>query len=176
MGAPEPTADATTAQPAQPTTAQARHAEAERGVRGVIHDLAVAKADLADCEATQRRRDDRLFLSLVEVLDAFERVLAEMPEGEPGEPVSTRRWAGNVRTVHRLLENAVRAQGVTAMEPATGEFDPHRHTALLTVSDPEAEPGTITAEAWRGYVVGDRVLRKPGVVVVGPAPGRAERG
>ncbi len=181
MRAPDPAPDgpalpAETPRGGRPSTAQVRFDELERGVRGLIHDLAAARADLADREQAERRRQDASLLSLVEVLDAFERVLAEAPEDPDAGPGAAPAWAGNVRTVYRLLSNAVRAQGATAMEPATGEFDPHRQTALETAYDQDAAPGTIVGQLYRGYVVGDRVLRKPGVVVAGPAPGGADRG
>lgn len=149
---------------------QARLDRLEQGVRGLIRDLASARADAADAEAARRRRDERLFLALIGVLDALDRVAAEAAAREGAD--ATGGVAGNVRTVSRLLESTIRAEGVTALDTAHGDFDPRRHTVAETVAG-AGEPGAIIREAWRGYALGDRVLRKPGVVVVGAEPGRA---
>jgi molecular chaperone GrpE len=150
-----------------PGCAQAHLTAIERDVRGLIRELALARAELADRASEYTLRNERLLLSLVEVLDAFERVFADISGREPTITDSVKGWVGNFRTVHRLLVNVIRDQGVIAMESAVGQFDPHQHRAVETVLDSDLPFGTILSEVSRGYALGDRVLRKPGVAVAG---------
>jgi molecular chaperone GrpE (heat shock protein) len=111
----------------------------------------------------------RLLLSLVEVLDAFERIFADVTAREEAVSGAPQVWLGNFRTVYRLLAATLREQGVVPVEVRTGLFDPVRHQAVETVPDPELPAGTILRQEVCGYGWGSRILRKPGVVVVGQA-------
>jgi len=49
---------------------------------------------------------------------------------------------------------------------AVGEqFDPQRHDAVMSVTDPELGEKTVTVECKKGFTIGDRVIRHASVVV-----------
>ena len=138
----------------------------EEDVRVLVRGLAAARAELTDIESVHRREQERNLVALLEVLDGFERVFANVHRREAEVTPPMRAWIDNFRTVHRLLGRALRDQGVTPIETPTREFDPRWHTAAETVVDGSLAPGTIVEEIKRGYVWHRQVLRKTEVVVV----------
>jgi molecular chaperone GrpE (heat shock protein) len=143
-----------------------RIAAVEDDIRGLLRELAEARSALARQEGEQRGRTERLLLSLIEVLDAFEHVFGHI--GERGRDLTpeTESWVGNFRTVYRLLQAALADQGVAPIEAPEGDFDPGWHSVVDTVADPSRPDGEIVSEQRRGYTWGDRVLRKTEVVAV----------
>jgi molecular chaperone GrpE (heat shock protein) len=153
----------------QSSAADARLAEIERDVRGLIRDLATAHAELASQKAEHALRTERLLLSLLEILDAFERIFASATIREEALSGAKKVWLGNFRTVYRLLVGTLREQGIEPIEVRTRQFDPLRHQAVETVPDPELPTGTIVRQEIRGYAWDGRILRKTGVAVASPA-------
>lgn len=138
----------------------------EDDVARLIHDLAAARAALTTQEETARADRRALLLDLLEVTDAFDRVLANIASREAEVTAPMRAWVRNFRTISRLLSRTVANQGVSPIDIATREFDPDWHTAVETVQDPTLPVGTIVEEIARGYVWQRQVLRKSAVVVV----------
>lgn len=149
--------------------ADARLAETERDVRGLIRDLATAHADLADQKAEHTLQTERLLLSLIEILDAFERIFAVVASRDEARSGAPKAWLANFRTVYRLLAATLREQGLAPIDVRTRQFDPLRHQVIETVPDPELPTGTIVRQEICGYAWGGRILRKTGVVVASPA-------
>jgi len=149
-----------------PSEGEDRLRTIEDDVARLTLDLAVARRALS--EQQDAARDDRLhlFLDLLEVTDGFERVFAAMARREDEVSGPARAWVRSFRTVYRLLERTLAAQGVTPIEITTPEFDPAWHTAAETVTDASLPVGTIVEEIARGYVWQRHVLRKSAVVVV----------
>ena len=108
-------------------------------------------------------------MSLIEILDAFERIFADVTIREEALSGAPKVWIGNFRTVYRLLAATLRELGVAPIEVRTRQFDPLRHRVVETVSDPGLPTGTIVRQEIRGYAWGGRILRKTGVVVASPA-------
>ncbi len=102
------------------------------------------------------RRD--LLLSVLEVLDEFERALAHS-EQDSGKLVE------GVRLLHRLLLNRIAAEGVVAYKSKGEKFDPKLHEATGTVSAGGRESGTVMEEARKGYRWGEEILRPARVIV-----------
>lgn len=75
-------------------------------------------------------------------------------------------WLAGLRMVRQRWLETLALEGVRPI-PAIGErFDPHQHVALEAVPcRDDAPPGTIVAEARRGYLAGERVLRYAEVTV-----------
>lgn len=137
----------------------------EEGIRDLIRDLAAARGEVAENEARSRHETEKLLLSILDVLDAFERVLANVEaKSEELTPQMT-IWTSNFRTVYKLLANVLREHGVSRLESESAEFDPERHRAAEAVVDPTRAEGTIVRELQRGYVWNGRLLRKAEVVV-----------
>lgn len=102
-------------------------------------------------EAQSRRGKRALLLSILEVLDSFDRAVEHL-----GDDLAT---SEGVRAIHRQLQSIVEAQGVTPFESAGATFDPRLHEPIGTDSSTQQEPGTITEQVRRGYRWGEDLLR-----------------
>jgi molecular chaperone GrpE len=108
--------------------------------------------------ATAARSGTRdIIVSLLEVLDGFDRALRHLPE----ESSAT---GEGLRAIHRKLMGLLEAQGVTPVESLGEIFDPELHEAIGTVAADEQgaggqEAGRVVDEAQRGYRWGEELLR-----------------
>ena len=100
--------------------------------------------------ARSGKRD--LILSLLEVLDGFDRALQH--RGTAPSPLSE-----GLLTVQRRLRSVLETQGVTAIDSIGEPFSPDLHEAVGSVWSDQHEPGVIVGELQRGYRWGDEVLR-----------------
>jgi molecular chaperone GrpE len=118
---------------------------------------------LADFENYRRRTErDRasaaqsgkrdLILSLLEVLDDFDRALHHMADA----PVSV---AQGMQAIQRNLLAVLERNGITRFNSVGETFDPRLHDAIGTVPNDGINPGTITDELQSGYKWSDEVLR-----------------
>src|SRR5215813_5173191 len=119
--------------------------------------------NLADFE-NYRRRVERerasvaragkreMALSLLDVLDDFERALEHMDEA----PASV---SAGLSAIYRRLAGLLESQGVIPFESVGQPFDPALHEALGSVESDEQEPGVVLDEVSRGYRWGEELLR-----------------
>jgi len=150
----------TNAEPAEIERLKAENAQLKEELRRE-HDIYLR--NLADFD-NYRRRIERerasaalagkreMVLSLLDVLDDFERALAHVDES----PASV---AAGLRAIHRRLAGPLEAQGVTPFESAGQPFDPALHEAVGSVESDEQESGTVVDELSRGYRWGEELLR-----------------
>ena len=108
------------------------------------------------------RANERLVKELLPVLDDLERALEAAAEHEEA------KLEEGVRLVHRELASVLEREGLVEIE-TDGQFDPHRHEALLTQPS-EAEEGSVIQVIQKGYRLGDHVLRPARVVVAAALP------
>ena len=140
--------------------------EVENQVRDLIQQLSFCRRELKDKEREHTNATQRLLLELLEVSDAFERVLQSAREqGDQLDPAA-KRWINSFRTVDRLLGRAMRNQGVVEIQTLDQMFDPTWHTAVEVIEDPDAPEGSIHRVQRKGYVWKNLVLRKTEAVVV----------
>jgi molecular chaperone GrpE len=138
-------------------------AEIERLKEEVRREHDMYLRALADFD-NYRRRVDRergsaarsgkreIILSLLELLDSFDRALQHM-----GDPVSA--VSEGVHAIHRKLLALLEAQGVAPFESVGQPFDPSLHEAVSSVESDQYEPGVVADEVRRGYRWGDALLR-----------------
>jgi molecular chaperone GrpE (heat shock protein) len=75
-------------------------------------------------------------------------------------------WLRGLHLVRDRLLETLAVEDVRSIQSVGQPFDPHWHVALDTAAaNPNAPPGTVVAEARRGYMAGDRVLRYAEVIV-----------
>ena len=139
------------------------HAENARLKEELRREHEIYLRNLADFD-NYRRRVERerasvaqagkreMVLSLLDVLDDFERALEHIDEAP--DSVS----AGLV-AIHRRLAGLLEAQGVTPFESVGQRFDPALHEAVGSVESDEQEPGAVLDEVSRGYRWGEELLR-----------------
>jgi len=98
-------------------------------------------------------------------LDDFERAFSTLPPGLMGLT-----WIDGVALIHRKLEAALEAEGLTVIGVEPGQFfDPLVHEAVTRESHDTFDEGQVIAEVQRGYKLGELLLR-PSLVRVSSGP------
>lgn len=141
-------------------------ARVETDIRAVMRKLGETEFSLAQAEERSRGKTAKLLLSLLDVLDSFQRVFDAVHEREELVTPQMKKWLANFRTIQRMLRQALTDQGVTRIENLDQGFDPNWHIVYETVDDPTREEGTVLNEAKPGYLWSGSILRKAEVVVV----------
>ncbi|TAK32715.1 MAG: nucleotide exchange factor GrpE [Chloroflexota bacterium] len=99
-----------------------------------------------------------LIVTLLPVLDDFERAMASVPTSLAGFT-----WFEGARLIQRKLQAILQAQGVTEIPTEGQAFDPTIHDA---VAHGPGEEGKVVEELQKGYRLHNRVIR-PALVRVG---------
>ncbi len=144
------------------------------GLRGELTDLngkwLRALADLDNykkrMERDRRRWSDdariEVLLGFLDVVDNFDRAVACE---DPGSPPPDDPFRQGVELILADMKSVLAKHGVLPMETCGVEFDPNLHEAVGQVESEEHEPNQIVQEVRRGYMLGDRLLRCPRVIV-----------
>ncbi len=113
------------------------------------------KADLA------KYGGEQVLLSLLPVVDDFERAMSSMPEGE-----ECSSYVEGIRLIYNKLMDFLRQNGVSEMEALHQPFDPELHEALSKIPAPGEElKGKVVDVLQKGYFLKEKVLRHAKVVV-----------
>jgi len=99
-----------------------------------------------------------LILSLLPVLDDFERAFVSIPPR-----LEKTSWMDGIKLVERKLWASLEAQGLSPIKALGEPFDPNLHEA---VRQDKGKEGIVIEEVQKGYKLYDRVIR-PAMVVVG---------
>lgn len=101
-----------------------------------------------------------VILSVLPVLDDFERALQAIPPEYAGQP-----WVEGMSLIERKLRSALEAQGLTPIEALGKPFDPWEHEAVLHEENPRHEEGQVTGVVRPGYKLQGKVVRPAQVKV-----------
>jgi molecular chaperone GrpE len=96
---------------------------------------------------------------LLDVLDAYDRALATVPEDLVGAP-----WVEGMWLIERKLRQILEAEGLTSIDSLGQPFDPYLHQAVAHIES-DAPEGTVINEHQKAYRLHDRVIR-PAMVTV----------
>lgn len=151
-------------------------ARIEQDLRGLMRQLAETKFQMTEEQRQHGEEVRRLYLSVLEVLDALDRIFRSVRSKEDQVTPQMQKWLGNFRTARSLLEKTLTDRGVVRIENLDQGFDPHWHKVAQVVVDTARPEGTIIEEVQRGYVWRGQVLRKAEVNVVRHEEGAAEEG
>jgi molecular chaperone GrpE len=113
-----------------------------------------------ESEASEKYRAQKLALDLLQSLDNFERALKVEADNE-----QTKTLLQGMEMVYRGLVEALKKEGVEAIESVGKEFDPNFHQAVMTGEDDNFGSNIVIEEFQKGYMLKDRVLR-PSMVKV----------
>ncbi len=94
------------------------------------------------------------FLSLLPIIDDFDRAFTTIPEELAGNA-----WMDGVSGIHRKFMKILEEQGITIIDPVGQLFDPNQHEAVGMEDSDTVESGHVTATLQKGYLRGERVLR-----------------
>ena len=154
------------------TLAQTDARRAQRDVAALTADLQRLQAEYLNYKRRVERdremvRENATYAALapiIEVLDTIDRAREHGPLDD------------GLRAVAEQLERVVAGLGLTKFGSPGDPFDPRVHEALSHIGeDPTVLVTTCKIVAKSGYRIGDRVVRAAQVLVVDPAPTKAER-
>lgn len=97
---------------------------------------------------------------VLHVLDSFDRSLQNMETAQ-----ADKAMLDGVRLIADQLDKVLKDHGITPIEAEGRAFDPTIHEAMMSDTNSDAAPGTVTRELVRGYMMNDRVLRPAKVMV-----------
>lgn len=113
-----------------------------------------------DMEAAQTYRAQSLVMDLLPSIDNLERALKIEAVDEQTQSLYT-----GVEMVYRGIIEALKKEGVEAIEAVGTEFDPHLHQAVMQEEVEGTESNIVVEEFQKGYKLKDRVIR-PAMVKV----------
>ncbi|SDW86633.1 molecular chaperone GrpE [Aequorivita viscosa] len=101
-----------------------------------------------------------IVLSLLPVLDDFERALKEI------DKIEDNHFKG-VGLINNKLRETLRSKGLEMMEVKQGDsFDSEAHEAITQIPAPDKKlKGKIIDVVEKGYTLGDKIIRYPKVVI-----------
>lgn len=97
---------------------------------------------------------------VLHVLDSLDRSRQNMETAQ-----ADKAMLDGVRLIADQLAKVLKDHGVTPIEAEGKTFDPTIHEAMMSDTNSDAAPGTVTRELVRGYMMNDRVLRPAKVMV-----------
>jgi len=120
-----------------------------------------------------RNANEGLLLSLLPVLDDFERSLKHRGGALDDDPV-----AKGIQLIYTKLQRILEGHGLVPFESVGRPFDVEYHDALLQMPSAEHPPHTVLEEVERGYKLNDKVIRHAKVIVSisPPEPGAPSGG
>ena len=101
----------------------------------------------------------RLIIELLATIDDLERTITFI---KPDEKDSL---SEGIQLVYRNFQKILEKNNVKPFESVGKMFDVHFHDALMEEIRDDVEPGTITNEVQKGYMMGDAVLRHAKIIV-----------
>ena len=117
------------------------------------------KRSARDVDTARKTGAERLARGVLPVRDSMEAALASADKADLKTLIE-----GQQATL-RLLDEALAAAGISAIDPHGEPFDPAKHEALSMVPAPQAEPNTVIEVVQKGYQLNDRLLRAAKVIV-----------
>ena len=106
-----------------------------------------------------------IILSLLPILDDFERAIASAPDD-----LVKHSWVDGIMLIERKLQSNLKAQGLCQIKALGELFDPNLHEAVMQGKGKE---GIVVEEIEKGYKLNGRLIR-PSKVVVGSGEEKEE--
>ena len=102
-----------------------------------------------------------IMITLLPVLDDFERALKELDKSEDDVLFT------GVKLISNKLRETLRSKGLEALEVKPGDaFDSDSHEAITQIPAPKDKlKGKVIDVVERGYILGDKIIRYPKVVI-----------
>ncbi len=118
------------------------------------------KRVIREKEELERYANERLILSILPVVDNFERAI-----NTDENTNNVQEILDGVKLIFKQLKDVLGKEGVKPFESVGQKFDPYKHEALLAIESEEHEPSIILEEIEKGYLLGDKVIRPTKVTV-----------
>lgn len=136
----------------------------DKWLRSVAELDNLRKRSRRELTETRRFATADIIVSLLEVVDNFERALQSMAAEDESQGELTRLRSG-VDLIFQSLQNLLSERGVRKIEARGNEFDPQHHEAVGQLESDEVASGHVAEVMQQGYTLDDRVLRPSRVIV-----------
>ncbi len=160
----------------QDQSAEAAEAEMTSAVELVKQELALAndkylrlyaefdnfrRRTIKEREEARKMEGKDVIVSLLPVLDDFERALRAMESATDAAPVKE-----GVVLIQNKMKNILAQKGLKEMEAIGGPFDADVHEAITNIPAPTEDwKGKVIDEMEKGYLLNDKVIRFAKVIV-----------
>jgi molecular chaperone GrpE len=104
---------------------------------------------------------EHMVVAYLQPLDNFENALRYVDKLSD----EMKTWALGFQMILDQFKQVLAEYGVTTFDSVGRAFDPHRHDAVDLVPTADVAPGIVLEEYFRGYQMGDRVIRHARVKV-----------
>jgi len=142
--------------------------ELESKLKAFEEETLRAKADLINY---RKRKDEEvsnllkysnadILLSLLPILDNFERVI-----DKPVESEELNSYLEGFKLIYNQIKEILKANEVEEIDALDKEFDPAYHQSITTRKDDSKESGIVLEVYQKGYTYKDKVLR-PAMVII----------
>jgi molecular chaperone GrpE len=138
----------------------------EKDIVSLIKDKALLKEDLEKQDKIHHAHVKSLLLSILEVLDDFDRRFNNIGAKLQDADEQTKIWINYFRSTKKLLGIVVREQGVAEIETIGMKAISGFHYIVDVVERKDMEDETIVEELRKGYLWKNEVLRKAEVISV----------
>ncbi|MCR4711436.1 MAG: nucleotide exchange factor GrpE [Clostridia bacterium] len=101
--------------------------------------------------------NEKMALPILEVLDNFERALAQGTSDE--------KYAEGMQMIFKQLTDALKKSGLEEIEALAQDFDPNFHNAVFMEDTDQYESGKVSGVIQKGYSLNGKVIR-PAMVKV----------
>ena len=101
--------------------------------------------------------NEKMALPILEVLDNFERALAQGTADE--------KYAEGMQMIFKQLTDALKKSGLEEIEALAQDFDPNFHNAVFMEDTDQYESGKVSGVIQKGYALNGKVIR-PAMVKV----------
>lgn len=137
----------------------AEKAESERYMRLMAEFQNYKKRVAKEKSDIHAFANEKLIVSMLTVLDNFERALAADPAADP------EAYGKGMELIFGQLKDLLKKEGLEEVECLGEEFDPEKHNAVMTEETEEYESGHVSKVLQKGYRLGEKVVR-PSMVTV----------
>ena len=137
-------------------------AQKDRALRAAAEAENVRKRADRRVENAHKYALEKFVGDLLPAVDSFERAVEAAQKTNAGADAAV---AEGVQLSLKLLEDALRKQGIEVVDPLGAPFDPNLHEAMTMLESATAEPGSVMDVFQKGYTVNGRLVRAARVVV-----------
>ena len=112
--------------------------------------------------------NEKLMNELLPVLDNFERALEiKTGDGQGGDAQAEelKNYAQGMELIFQQMKTALENHGLKEISALGEDFDPNKHSAVMTEETEEFESGKVSKVLQKGYELNGRVIR-PSMVAV----------
>jgi molecular chaperone GrpE len=113
-----------------------------------------------EMEAVASIASERLIQQFLPILDNLDRATEHK-----NDKTTLEDYVKGIALIEEQIRKELAQAGLKKMDVLGEWFDPAVHSAVLQVESKEHEPGTIIAEVEKGYMLNDKIIRHPKVVV-----------